>query len=310
VSLSVASIASLVIFLIVTWSCFRNGLFSTLVMLFIIVFSSALAMGLFIPVSKMFFIANWLGWYTAPLTMLAIFLISLLVMQAVGAYLFPPRLSLPKLADMIGGAALGLVNAWLLTGFLMVAFALFPGTGNAEDKVVFLGAEAGFVKSMSWLGSRAGSVPLKTAEFLAAIKKEKFKYIERERTEVAIDEENRECFTDLSYLYNACKLYAEKNEGKGPTDVSQLVGFAGVTHDMAACPASHLSYRLFPVTSFKDVEGDENFVLIWEPASAHLGAGEGKFGAVFADGRPHWVKQGDLEKMIRQQKSQSPPAKK
>jgi len=321
--LSVAGIVSVVIFLIVGFSCYRNGLFSTLVTLFIVVLSSAAAMLCLGPMPRMMFVSR-LGWYAPPLCFFGVFLLGLVILQTIANYLFPPKLTLPKLVDVLGGSILGLVTALFTTGVLMVAFALFPGTGEPEDKVVFLKADAFFVRSMSWLSRWTGSTRLDDDEFLRRVRREKYDYHVRERTEIEIDQENQECFRRLNTLGVALKRYLTDMNGVYPESIDDLYKYVpGRTTDklwaeLTVCPATKMAYRLFPVRNFKAIDGDKNYVLIYDSVGGYLppphdadwvghrGLGEGKRPALTADApafRVRWIPETDLRGLLDAQRA-------
>jgi hypothetical protein len=320
VSLSVASIVSVVIFLIVAYSCHRNGLFSTLATLFIMVFSATAAVTLLVPLSRIPLLAQ-MGWYTQPICFMGTFLLSLVILQTLANYLYPPRLVLPRLVDVVGGSVLGLLNAYFLMGFLMVGFGLFPGTGEKEDKVVFLNADVFFAKSMALISRQTGSVALDADEFLRNIRKEKYDYrvreekydpLRREWRARDFADENGECFIRLQRLGTAIQDYAKANDGRYPQKLEDLVEYLPgqktkeAIEKMLNCPVTDFPYRLFPVKSYREVEGDKNYVIMYDAVggeAGHLGKGLGKRPVLFADRHVDWVLEGDLKALLQAQKN-------
>lgn len=317
-TLSVASLTSLAIFIIVVYSSFRNGLFSTLVTLFIIVFSGMLAMAFFVPLSKALMIVGR-SWYNQPLCFMVLFVLGLVVLQTAANYLFPPRLQLPKSVDTVGGAILGLVNGYFLTGFLMTAFCLFPGTGEPPDKVIFLNRRAGadvfFVSTMRLINRQAGSVRFPANDFLDKARKEKYRDSVKERSNMMIEMENSNCFSRLFRLGNVLDKYVGAT-GSYPKDLQELYDYLPMRknpklrEEMLRCPVTGFRYILFPVDDYELVKGDNRYVLIYDaapgkygPDYGHLGKGEGKRPTLFADRRVKWVSYGDLNALIQAQRN-------
>ncbi len=313
-SLSIASIVSVVIFLVVAYSSWRNGLYSTIVTLFVIVLSASVAFLCLGPMPKMMGVSR-LGWYAPPACLLGVFLLSLVVLQTLANYLYPPRVTLPKAADGIGGAAVGIVSALFLTGFLMIGFALLPGTGGAEDKVVFFGADAFVARTMSWMSACAGSTRLDADEFLRRARKEKYAYFVRERDYSEIDRENLVCFGNLHRLGQALKAYTTAYGNAYPPKIEDLLDYfpgRGRTQwkeeqiqEMMNCPATKMPYRLFPVKDYNQVVGDRRYVLIYDAVggeAGHLGRGAGKRAAVFGDLKVDWILEPDFRALLKVQR--------
>ena len=201
-SLTVAGIVSVVIFCVIVYSSYRNGLYSTAVTLFVIALSGAAAFLCLGPVPRMM-LFNRMGWYAPAVCFLGVFLLSLVVLQTLANYLLPPRVMLPKAVDDVGGAALGVVNACALTGVLMIGFGLIPGTGGPEDKTVFLYSDVLVAKSMSWLSHGAGSTTLDADEFLRRVRKEKTFFRPKARPDDQVYDENYQCAQRLGWLGKA-----------------------------------------------------------------------------------------------------------
>ncbi|KPK99888.1 MAG: hypothetical protein AMK75_06205 [Planctomycetes bacterium SM23_65] len=317
-TVSVASLTSLAIFIIVVYSSFRNGLFSTLVTLFVIVLSGMSATAFFVPLSRMLLFVGR-GWYNQPLCFMVVFVLGLVVLQTMANYLLPPRVQLPKAVDLGGGAALGLVNGYFMTGFLMTAFCLFPGTGEPSDKVIFLnrrfGADVFFVKAMKCVNRHAGSVGFPADEFLDKARKEKYRDSVKQRSDLDIETENSECFIRLDRLGNVLEEFIQTT-GNYPKKLDDLYEYLPKRRDpkqreeMLRCPVTGFRYVLFPVDDYQLVKGDQRYVLIYDaapgkygPEYGHLGKGEGKRATLFADGHVRWVSHGDLNALLQAQRN-------
>ena len=311
--LSVAGIISVAVFIVVAYSCYRNGLFSALVTLFVMVISGTTATALMIPLSKIPLFGA-IEWYTPPICFLGTFLLSLVILQTLANFLYPPRLTVPKSVDVMGGAALGLLNAYFLTGVLMTGLGLFPGTGETEDKVVFLRADAFFAHSMALLSGHTGSAPFNADEFLHNVRKEKYRYQVRDRDEMEKDMENTDCAIRIQLLGNALKKFIKANGGKYPEaleDLGQYLEIQGPRTEKAiqeklVCPLTGFQYHLFPVRDYREAEGDRNFILLWDAVggdAGHLGNQTGKRPAFFVDGVVRWVSEGDLRALLTAQKN-------
>ena len=315
-TLSVASLTSVAIFIIVVYSSFRNGLFSTLVTLWVIVLSGMGATAFFVPLSRTLMFVG-MGWYNQPLCFMVLFVLGLVVLQTTANYLFPPRVELPKSVDLGGGAVLGLVNAYFMTGFLMTAFCLFPGAGQPPDKVIFLnrrlGAEVFFVNAMKCVSRHAGSVRFPADEFLDKARKEKYRDSVKQRTDIDIETENSECFIRLDRLGNVLEKFIEVT-GNYPKKLQDLYEYLPMRRnpklreEMLRCPVTGFRYILFPVDDYQLVKGDKRYVLIYGaapgkygPQYGHLSKGEGKRGTLFADGDVRWVSYGDLNALLQAQ---------
>ena len=317
-TLSVASLTSVAIFVVVVYSCWRMGLFSTLVMLFVIVMSAATATALLVPVSNLLTVAG-MGWYTQPICFMSVFLLSMVILQTGSNYLFPPRLAMPKAMHRGGAAVLGLVNAYLLTGALMIGFCLFPGTGGPPDKVIFpsrvIGADVFFTDAMKWMSRQAGSVTFPADDFLDSARREKYRDSVKQRSDTDIEIENSECFINLHRLGSLIDKYVGAN-ARYPRDLQDLFDYLPSRRTekqrekMLRCPVTGFRYVLFPLDDYRLVKGDSRYVLIYDrvpgkygPAFGHLKKGHGQRPALFADGRVRWVPTGELDALIQAQKN-------
>jgi hypothetical protein len=318
--LSVAGIISVVVFIVVTFSCYKNGLFSTLVTLFVLVISGATATALMMPLSKIPLFGA-LAWYTPPICFLGTFLLCLVILQTLASFLYPPRLTVPKPVDVMGGAVLGLLNAYFLTGVLMTGLGLFPGTGEAEDKVAFLRADAFFARSMALLSEHTGSVALNADEFLHNVRKEKWDYRVRDQEQEVIRQESTDCAIRIYRLGTALKKFIKANGGSYPESLEDIVPYLDIQgartpqaiEECLICPTTHFRYKLFPVRDYREVEGDNNFVLLWDAVgddpdpdglqAAHRGDQQGKRPAFFPDSIVRWVTEGNLRALLAAQKN-------
>ena len=295
-SFSVANVVSVVVFLVIAYASWRNGLYSTVVTLFIVVLSGAAALMCLGPMPRMLGVEQ-MGWYAPPVCFFGTFLLSVVILQTLANFLYAPRVTLPKGVDAGGAAVLGLVNAWFVTGVLMVGFALMPGTGGADSKVVFppfLPADEFFVRSMALMSARTGSVPLDADAFLERARAEKFHNTVLERTDEEIYEENYVCGQRLSLLGEALvgskrtTGYVEK-KGEYPKQLEQLRDYMPplpgkmTFEEVCKCPATHMPYQLFPIPAGSESIVDDTFnpfILIYDPVGGeygHKGGGyEGK----------------------------------
>ena len=308
------------IFVVVGYSCYRNGLFSTVVMLFVIVLSSMIATALLVPLWNTTLLGR-LDWYAPPIIFLSVFLLSIGIMQTVVNYLYPPRLALPKAVDVGGGIAIGLVNAYFLTGVLMIGFSMFPGTGQKHDKVVFLGADVFLAKTMAWTSGRAGSAAFDAETFLAEIKKEKYQYsLNRKIRERKHEDMENNCGRRLSKLNALLREYVEKND-RYPVTVEELLTMVPErkrTRKLIVCPATGWRYRIFPGTKsphrftaadFERIDGREGFIVIYdaigggEPGkrAGHIGNQTGNRPVLYANGRTGWPPEEEFVEQLQAQ---------
>jgi hypothetical protein len=253
-----------------------------------------------------------MGWYAPPICYLGIFLLSFVILQTLANFLYPPRVTFPKTVDSAGGAAVGVVNALFVTGALMVGLALFPGAGEADEKVAFLGADEFFVRSMAWMSARTGSVPLDADAFLARAKREKYDYRPKERTDEEVYDENYKCAQRLTLLGQALQSYVGNN-GKYPDNVDQLVPKDEPTRylprlpatvkpeDVKVCPATRRPYRVFPVPDpsiFEKLSETDRFILLFDAISGPYGHLKERSESVdnrYMDKRPVCMKNGRVE---------------
>jgi hypothetical protein len=308
--LSVATITSIVIFLVVGYSCYRNGLFSTLVMLFIIVFSAMAAVALYVPLWRVPLFAK-MGWHAPPILFLSTFLLCVGIMQSVANYLLPPRLTLPKRLDIIGGAVLGLVNAYLMTGVLMMAFAMFPGTGGPSDKVVVLRADAFFAKTMAMASRRSGSVTLDADAFLEAARREKYLFTSREIKDREEERLEIACGTALDRLYQPLLRFVEK-EKRFPERVEELATYLpGRVKEKdlpnwLVCPCTGYRYRCAPVDMerWESIRSDRTYILLYDAVggeAGHQGRQAGRRAVLLGNGNAEWLDEETFEVWIRAQ---------
>jgi hypothetical protein len=307
--LSIAGVVSVVIFIAVAYSCARNGLFSTLTMLFVLVLSGAAAMMCLGPLPRLMVIDR-MGSFAPAVCFMVVFLVSLVVLQTLANYLLPPKVTLPKIADIGGGAALGLVAALFTTGALMTGYALFPGTGEAGDKVVIFGADAFYVRSMSLMSGAVGSSKLDAADFLRRARQEKYVINVRERTSTDFEDENIECGRNLWQLGIALKAYTAATRDNYPASLSELAEYVpGHLTDaqrqaFLVCPLTKRPYTLFPVKNWAEVKDDPRYVVIFDTVggpAGHRGIGDGKRMVLYANGKNAWVSDNLLSKILADQ---------
>jgi prepilin-type processing-associated H-X9-DG protein len=238
------------------------------------------------------------------------FLVSVVIMQTVANYLYPPRLALPRGLDAAGGAILGLVNACFLTGFLMVVLGLFPGTGGPDEKVVFLNADVFFARSMEWINCQAGSATFRADEFLKNVRKEKYEFTVHPRSDLEVRDENGECFMRLERLGRVLEEYVKKNNGRYPDTLDELKDYIPgrlsdeKREEMLRCPVTKFRYKLFRPRDYEAIKGDKLYVLLYDAVggeTGHLGNGLGKRPAFFADGHVRWVTEADLAVYLKAQ---------
>jgi len=308
--LSTAGILSVAVFILVGYACVRNGFFSAVVMLFVTVLSAMTAMALLVPLWHIPLFGH-MGWYAPPILFTATFLVSVGIMQTVANYLLPPRLVLPKSVDVGGGAVLGLLMAYFMTGVLTTAFAMFPGTGAEHDKVVFLNADGFFAHTMAWASRRSGAVALDAERFLAGIRKEKYQYSLKEMKDDDVRNEWDTCMRRLGQLSRLLREYmAEK--GAYPQKLEDVLQYAPRKMtperewEMTTCPATHWRYRLFPVEDFSEHDGDRDFILIYDAIGGDAGHGgrqAGKRVVVTANEKNDvvWIKEETFRVQIQRQ---------
>jgi hypothetical protein len=290
-------------------------------MLFITVLSAALSIACLGPLTKIELVSQ-LDWYAPPVCCMGVFVLGLVIMQTLANYLFPPRLNLPKRVDKVAGSLLGVVNAYFLTGFLMAGFALFPGTGDPADKVIFLGADAFFAKSMEWMSARAGSGEFSADEFLRETREEKIRNSVRERKEDDVLQEYSECAIRLDLLGKSLKACLEANGNRYPEKIEDLFDYhvrrktSKSPEPLMTCPATGLYYQLFQVEDFGEIErlpteDREKYILIYERGMAgqdalrygHLGFRAKQRPALCADFKVHWFGDTDMRGLLRGQRA-------
>ncbi len=307
---SASSIISLVAFLIVAFSCYRNGLFSSVVMLFVVLLSAASALMCIGPMPRMMGV-DQLDWYAPPIVFLGIFILSFVILQTLANFLLPPKMNLSKSVDKLGGAAVGLVVAFFFTGVLMTGYDLFPGTGKAEDKVCFLNADECLVRTMAWMSARSGSVSLDADKFLRMAKQKKETWRLKERKDTDFDTENNTCYNVLRQLGQTLRRYTEANGGSWPTSLDNITAYlpshttAAEVEAMTECPLTKMRYVLFPVKNFKDIENDPLYVLAYDCVSGdagHLGSDQGKRSVLFADWHAEWVDESKFQGLLKAQR--------
>jgi hypothetical protein len=180
---------------------------------------------------------------------------------------------------------------------------------------------------MALISRHTGSVPLNADEFLHNVRKEKYDWqVMKERYDPLrgewrardFDDENRECATRIWRIGNALQKFLKASGGKYPEtlrDLSDYLEIQGPRTDEAIaesliCPVTHFRYNLFPVRNYKDVEGDANFVLLWDAVggeAGHLGRQEGHRPALFAANKEgenvRWPTEGELRALLAAQKN-------
>lgn len=142
----IPTLVSVVIFLVLLYSGYLNGLFSSVATLFMLLICISIAMGFYVPLSSPDLMQN-MGPYAAPICLLGLFLVSFFLLQAIVNVVTPPDVKLGKWVNKLGGLGVAALNAYLATGFIMTAFFLFPWTGVSADRYpVMLRADRAFVQ--------------------------------------------------------------------------------------------------------------------------------------------------------------------
>jgi len=323
--LTVAGISSIVIFIVVGVSCYNNGLYSTIVMMFAVLLSASLALSLFVPMARVPVFVKVLGWYGPGLCYLVTFLLTLTILQTVANYLLPPRIELSKAVDRIGGAALGLLLALFMTGCLMVGLMMMPGTGGPADKTVLLDSDRFFVKSMAWLSGWPGLKSLDAEGFMEGLKRRRVMLTPKVREgEIDVDLQNAQATERLAELWDAIRSYANAHGGEfpqRPTDLTEYLPRSlqkeeeGVPKGLRD-PVTGLEYRLFPFKMLTDARTGVDIVAWTRGVGGpngddfmYLGNNVGKRPVLFASGpdsdarhaQVKWLAHQDVRKALREQ---------
>ena len=332
-SFSVAEITSIVIVLAVAYSGYYNGLLGAVVTLCVVVFSAILAVNLYAPIARMGFLAG-LGWYAVPVCLLVVFVFFLFLLQFLANGIYPPVLTVPKKLNQSSGAIAVFAAGFFMAGFLMITFALLPGTGGPADRQGLLNSDEFFAKAIQSISSWCGSVQFNADEFLVEARKEKVQFQPRDYSRDDPKEEmynkNNKCWEQLRKVGVAIQDYADQNEGefpKSPVDLlDYLSGKPSVRNRTIACPLTKQRYGFFPVKNYRDVEGDEDFILVYDVVQAPYGhqlevqgkRGEfvtkravlfaGKRGGEVRKPYPRWVEEEDFTRLLRAQREAMAPA--
>lgn len=105
-----------------------EGLWSSLLMLFNIIFAGLIAMTLFEPGCAM--ATDYVGiggaFFWDFFFLMGIFSVWIFILRTITDYIAPKKIAFPKLVDQIGGAAVAAVAAYVYAGFLLTAIQTAP----------------------------------------------------------------------------------------------------------------------------------------------------------------------------------------
>ncbi|KPK83982.1 MAG: hypothetical protein AMJ81_06840 [Phycisphaerae bacterium SM23_33] len=107
-----------------------QGMFSAMIMAILTVLCSAAALNYYEPLAGIFISKGWLGAYAHGVCMLALFVVPLLALREIFDRVIPGNVVMGMWTDRVGGAAFGLITAFVLVGMLMIVVQLLPLPGS------------------------------------------------------------------------------------------------------------------------------------------------------------------------------------
>ncbi|GEM_PF-5999342 len=132
--MSAALIVSIIVVLAIVFSGFRNGLFSSAATLLMFTVSIAIAVTFYEPLAASRPFQGMEG-YAQPVTLAGLFVVVYFLFQITANVFAPPTVHMQPKVNRIGGVAVSLVTAVLLSGFLGLLLCMTPWTGARVDKL-------------------------------------------------------------------------------------------------------------------------------------------------------------------------------
>lgn len=126
--MSVALIISIVVFLAIVYSGYRNGLFSSAATLFMLALAMVIAAEFYGPIAATPLCRN-MGDYAESVCMFLLFVVGYFMLQVTANLFTPPTVHMRRSVNKLGGIGLSVVNATILSGFLGLVFCMMPWTG-------------------------------------------------------------------------------------------------------------------------------------------------------------------------------------
>lgn len=127
-----------------------EGLWSSLLMLFNIIFAGLIAMTLFEPGCAM--ATDYVGiggaFFWDFFFLMGIFSVWIFILRMITDFITPKKVAFPKMVDQIGGAVVAGIAAWIYVGFLLTAMQTAP----VEEKFLMGGFD---VREPEFLGIAA-----------------------------------------------------------------------------------------------------------------------------------------------------------
>ena len=133
-------IISIIVCLLILYSGYRNGLFSTAATLLMLTVSIAISIEAYAPIVRTG-VLKGIGDYAEPVSLTALFVVALFMMQMIANIYAPPTVHMRRATNKFGGLGLSVVTAIITSGFLGLVVCMTPWTG-LEQGQRFIGMDA------------------------------------------------------------------------------------------------------------------------------------------------------------------------
>ena len=248
--MSAAFVISVVIFLVILYSGYLNGLFSSVTTLLLLTVGIAFSMSFYMRLAETR-LCRPMGDYAEPVCLVVLFVLGYFALQIAANLFAPPVIHMKRIVNKLGGIGVSVLTAMLMTGFMGLLFYMTPWTGVNKGSGEFIGAPL-VARGFEHLTWTTGGVRFNADEFFKRLEKnERDRICRRNLQNICIRlsdvYKNRRTFQPLTKtklhnaIVNGTNLRSDgASGGKG-------VGDAGII-----CPHSDKPY-VFRVLRFRDV---------------------------------------------------------
>lgn len=268
--MSAAFIISVVIFLVILYSGYLNGLFSSVTTLLLLTVGIAFSMSFYTRLAETR-LCQPMGDYAEPVCLAVLFVLGYFALQIVANVFAPPMMHMKRIVNKVGGIGVNVGTAMLMTGFMGMLFYMTPWTGIHKGSGEFIGAHL-VARGFEQMTLVTGGVRFDADEFFKRLKKNECDRVCRRNLQnicIRLSDvyKNRDTFDPLTEMklrnavVNGKNLRAEDDSGgKG-------VGDAGII-----CPHNDKPYE-FRVLRFRDIphrsKTRSGVIHVYDPEASH-----------------------------------------
>ena len=248
--MSTALVISAVIFLLILYSGYLNGLFSSVTTFLLLTVGIAFSMSFYARLAETRLFRP-MGDYAGPVSLAVLFMLGYFTLQIVANLFAPPVMRMKRIVNKLGGISVSALTAMLMTGFMGLLFYMTPWTGIHKGTGEFIGVHL-VARGFEHLTWATGGVKFNVNEFFKRLKKkecDRVCYRNLQNISIILSDvyRNRDTFERFTKkkLHNA--IVNGTNLLSDGTSGGKGVGDAGII-----CPHNDMPY-VFSVLRFRDV---------------------------------------------------------